>query len=149
MPSASGRGSAALADITPNTKQRIGFAAAPLTLIGALVAALATNGSAHEGRRYTPYYDSAGILTVCASVTGPAVVDGKRYTDDERTRVGHIFPKLLEMYDQLTRDQHALVRTSIVLVVGAAEAAGPAAPVRSMGPPRQPLPRSLFQSRHE
>jgi len=31
-------------------------------------------------------------------------------------RVGQIPPELLEMYDQLTRDQHALVRTSIVLV---------------------------------
>ncbi|MFL0335668.1 hypothetical protein [Stenotrophomonas maltophilia] len=31
-------------------------------------------------------------------------------------RVGQIPSELLEMYDQLTRDQHALVRTSMVLV---------------------------------
>lgn len=31
-------------------------------------------------------------------------------------RVGQIPPEVLEMYDQLTRDQHALVRTSIVLL---------------------------------
>ncbi|KAK6697468.1 hypothetical protein SNK04_014040 [Fusarium graminearum] len=42
----------------------------------------------HEGRRYTPYYDSAGILTACAGITGPAVVKGKRYTDEECTRLG-------------------------------------------------------------
>lgn len=51
-----------MADTKLSTKQRVGFAAAPLALIGALVAALGTNDSAHEGRRYTPYYDSAGIL---------------------------------------------------------------------------------------
>lgn len=76
-----------MADSTLSTKQRIGFAAAPLALIGALVAALGTNDSAHEGRRYTPYYDSAGILTVCAGITGPAVVKGKRYSDEECTRL--------------------------------------------------------------
>ncbi len=32
-------------------------------------------------------------------------------------RVGQIPAELLDMYDQLTRDQHALVRTSIVLLV--------------------------------
>ncbi|MCU1181967.1 hypothetical protein JAK31_02860 [Stenotrophomonas maltophilia] len=31
-------------------------------------------------------------------------------------RVGQIPPELLDMYDQLTRDQHALVRTSFVLL---------------------------------
>ena len=87
MPSDSGRGSAAVADTKLSTKQRVGFAAAPLALIGALVAALGTNDSAPEGRRYTPYYDSAGILTVCAGITGPAVVKGKRYTDEECTRL--------------------------------------------------------------
>lgn len=51
-----------MADTQLSTKQRVGFAAAPLALIAALVAALGTNDSAHEGRRYTPYYDSAGIL---------------------------------------------------------------------------------------
>lgn len=76
-----------MADTKLSTKQRFGFAAVPLALIGALVAALGTNDSAHEGRRYTPYYDSAGILTVCAGITGPAVVKGKRYADEECTRL--------------------------------------------------------------
>ncbi|MCU1063965.1 hypothetical protein [Stenotrophomonas maltophilia] len=31
-------------------------------------------------------------------------------------RVGQIPPELLDMYDQLTRDQHALARTSFVLL---------------------------------
>jgi len=76
-----------VADSKLSTKQRVGFTAAPLALIAALVAALGTNDSAHEGRRYTAYYDSAGILTVCAGITGSAVVKGKRYTDEECTKL--------------------------------------------------------------
>ncbi|HAL23660.1 MAG TPA: hypothetical protein DCP40_13175 [Stenotrophomonas sp.] len=41
-----------MADNKLSTKQRVGFAAAPLALIAALVAAPGTNDSAHEGRRY-------------------------------------------------------------------------------------------------
>lgn len=67
------------------SRNRIGFAAAPLALVAALVAALAQDDAAHEGRRYTPYRDSAGVLTVCAGITGAAVVPGKRYTPDECT----------------------------------------------------------------
>ncbi|KAK6697393.1 hypothetical protein SNK04_014145 [Fusarium graminearum] len=67
--------------------RKFGFAAAPAALVLALVAALGQNDPAHEGRRYTPYYDSAGILTACAGITGPAVVKGKRYTDEECTRL--------------------------------------------------------------
>ncbi len=77
------------------TKQRVGFAAAPVALIAALVAALGTNDSAHEGRRYTPYYDSAGVLTVCAGITGPAVVKGKRYTDAECTQLETVYVKTM------------------------------------------------------
>lgn len=66
---------------------RFALAAAPVALIAALVAALGQNDPAHEGRRYTPYRDSAGIPTVCAGITGKAVVPGKRYTDDECTRL--------------------------------------------------------------
>ncbi|MDQ7280286.1 glycoside hydrolase family protein [Stenotrophomonas sp. Sm6012] len=84
-----------MADPKLSTKRRVGFAAAPLALIGALVAALGTNDSAHEGRRYTPYYDSAGILTVCAGITGPAVVKGKRYTDDECTRLETVYVRTM------------------------------------------------------
>lgn len=35
---------------------------------------------AHEGLRLTPYYDAAGILTVCYGHTGPDVKPGQRYT---------------------------------------------------------------------
>ena len=60
--------------------KKIGFAAAPLALVLALVAALGQNDSAHEGRKFVPYRDSAGVLTVCAGITGPAVVAGRTYT---------------------------------------------------------------------
>ncbi|MGE8259408.1 MAG: hypothetical protein ACN6RJ_08295 [Stenotrophomonas sp.] len=43
-----------MADTKLSTKRRVGCAAAPLALIGALVAALRTNDSVHEGRRYVP-----------------------------------------------------------------------------------------------
>lgn len=67
--------------------RKFGFAAAPAALVLALVAALGQNDPAHEGRRYVPYYDSAGILSVCAGITGPAVVKGRRYTDAECTKL--------------------------------------------------------------
>lgn len=75
-----------MADQTSKGK-KIGFAAAPAALILALVAALGTNDSAHEGRKYKPYRDSAGVLTVCAGITGPAVVAGRTYTPAECTRL--------------------------------------------------------------
>lgn len=75
-----------MADDTSKGK-KIGFAAAPLALVLALVAALGQNDSAHEGRKYVPYRDSAGILTVCAGITGPAVVAGKTYTPAECERL--------------------------------------------------------------
>lgn len=67
--------------------KKAGFATASIAVVLALVAALGQNDSAHEGRRYTPYYDSAKVLTVCAGITGPAVVSGKTYTPDECTRL--------------------------------------------------------------
>lgn len=36
-----------------------------------------------EGVHYVPYYDIAGVLTVCAGITGDDVVKGKRYTQSE------------------------------------------------------------------
>ncbi len=70
---------------------KIGFAAAPLALVLALVAALGQDNSAHEGRKYVPYRDSGGIWTVCAGITGPAVIPGKRYTDAECTRLETVY----------------------------------------------------------
>lgn len=36
-----------------------------------------------EGVRYTPYYDVAGVMTVCYGHTGPDIVLGKTYTQAE------------------------------------------------------------------
>lgn len=36
-----------------------------------------------EGVMYDPYYDVAGVLTVCNGITGPDVIPGKRYTQSE------------------------------------------------------------------
>ncbi|WP_276557069.1 lysozyme [Pantoea dispersa] len=36
-----------------------------------------------EGRRYVPYSDVAGVLTVCDGHTGPDIVRNKTYTDRE------------------------------------------------------------------
>lgn len=36
-----------------------------------------------EGRKYYPYYDVAGVLTVCNGHTGPDIIKGKRYSDAE------------------------------------------------------------------
>lgn len=57
--------------------------AAIVLLLGLLTSA--------EGRRYTPYYDAAGILTVCDGITGPDVVQGKTYTDAECDTLGQRF----------------------------------------------------------
>ena len=36
-----------------------------------------------EGREYKPYQDIVGIWTVCDGITGPDVIHGKTYTDQE------------------------------------------------------------------
>lgn len=63
--------------------RRFQFALTPLAVIGCLVSFLSGNGPAHEGRRYRPYRDSSGIWTVCAGITGVAVVRGRQYTQAE------------------------------------------------------------------
>lgn len=50
--------------------------ASALTLAGVMVPEL-------EGVRYTPYYDVAGILTVCYGHTGADIIPGKRYDEAE------------------------------------------------------------------
>ena len=42
--------------------------------------ALALTLGYSEGREHLPYYDQAGILTVCRGITGPEVVKGKFYS---------------------------------------------------------------------
>lgn len=46
----------------------------------ALAAALALALGVSEGREHIPYYDQAGILTVCRGITGPGVIEGKWYS---------------------------------------------------------------------
>ncbi|NAW61069.1 glycoside hydrolase family protein [Vibrio sp. V31_P5A7T61] len=36
-----------------------------------------------EGIEYVPYYDVAGVLTVCYGTTGPDVIQGQAYTQEE------------------------------------------------------------------
>jgi len=36
-----------------------------------------------EGREHVPYYDVAGVLTICDGHTGKDIIPGKRYTDRE------------------------------------------------------------------
>lgn len=36
-----------------------------------------------EGREYIPYYDVAGVLTVCDGHTGADIIPGRRYSDAE------------------------------------------------------------------
>ena len=53
---------------------------ASLVLAGASLIALIAG---HEGTRYTPYRDIAGVLTVCEGITGAGVITGKTYTRAE------------------------------------------------------------------
>jgi len=53
---------------------------ASLVLAGASLIALIAG---HEGIRYKPYRDIAGVLTVCEGITGAGVIAGKTYTRAE------------------------------------------------------------------
>jgi lysozyme len=59
----------------PDPKKRT--SKAPAGLAAALAVLLAAGV---EGREHWPYYDQAGILTVCGGITGPGVVKGKFYS---------------------------------------------------------------------
>lgn len=50
------------------------------TRIIAATAIASTMAAAHEGLKFTPYYDPPGVLTVCRGHTGPDVVKGARYS---------------------------------------------------------------------
>jgi len=83
---------------------KFGLAAAPVALVMALLAALQDDAS--EGRRYVPYKDSVGVWTVCAGITGPAVIRGKRYTPDECTALETAYvQKMLAHMGQCVRGE--------------------------------------------
>lgn len=48
-----------------------------------IAATLLSGTDGLEGRRYNPYRDMAGVLTVCDGHTGTDIVIGKTYTDSE------------------------------------------------------------------
>lgn len=56
-------------------------------LIGAASAALIGGATLWEGVRYEPYYDVAGVPTVCMGYTGPGITFGKRYSHEECTKL--------------------------------------------------------------
>lgn len=49
----------------------------------AIAAALLGGHDGLEGRRYEPYRDVVGVITVCDGHTGKDIIPGKRYTDAE------------------------------------------------------------------
>ncbi|ENN1043932.1 lysozyme [Salmonella enterica] len=49
----------------------------------AIAAAMLGGHDGLEGRRYEPYRDVAGVLTVCDGHTGKDIIPGRRYTDAE------------------------------------------------------------------
>lgn len=56
-------------------------------LIGATSAALIAGATYWEGVKYVPYYDVAGVPTVCMGYTGPGITFGKRYSHEECTKL--------------------------------------------------------------
>ena len=63
--------------------RRFPFGKTSIAVLCCLVSSLGSKGPAHEGRRLVPYRDSGGLWTVCAGVTGEAVVPGRHYTQSE------------------------------------------------------------------
>ncbi|EEP92446.1 lysozyme [Yersinia kristensenii] len=49
----------------------------------AIAAALLGGHEGLEGRKYTAYYDVAGVLTLCDGHTGHDIIRGKHYSDQE------------------------------------------------------------------
>ncbi|EAS9109415.1 lysozyme [Salmonella enterica] len=49
----------------------------------AIAAAMLGGHDGLEGRRYEPYRDVVGVITVCDGHTGKDIVPGKHYTDEE------------------------------------------------------------------
>lgn len=65
--------------ITAKIRPLIAGGAAAAVIAGAMLSG--NNGL--EGRRYTPYNDVGGILTVCDGHTGKDIIRGKKYSDSE------------------------------------------------------------------
>ncbi|ELI8409909.1 lysozyme [Salmonella enterica] len=49
----------------------------------AIAAAMLGSHDGLEGRRYVPYRDVAGVLTICDGHTGEDIIPGRRYNDAE------------------------------------------------------------------
>lgn len=54
-------------------------------LVGVVSATLISSTALWEGDKRDPYWDLAGILTVCSGHTGSDIIKGKRYTKEECT----------------------------------------------------------------
>ncbi|MDF7651896.1 lysozyme [Pantoea sp. Acro-805] len=71
--------------ISPSLRKRL------LAIAGAgaftIAATLLGGKNGLEGRRYTPYRDVAGALTVCDGHTGADIVKGKTYTESDCDRL--------------------------------------------------------------
>lgn len=73
---------------------------------GAFAVAVALLGGTDglEGRRYVPYRDVAGVLTVCNGHTGADIVSGRRYSDAECDRLlAQDIRRAKESVDQLVQ----------------------------------------------
>lgn len=72
---------------TPAPGSKPGTKKAPGAIVGVAAIALAIIGSLNhwEGNKFVPYYDQAGVLTVCKGITGPSVIKDKKYTQEECT----------------------------------------------------------------
>lgn len=71
--------------VTPTAPANGKSVKGPAFAIALIVAACCAALLPSEARKYTPYYDQAKVLTVCAGITGPAVRvhPGVPFTKDE------------------------------------------------------------------
>ncbi|MGE5043033.1 lysozyme [Yersinia enterocolitica] len=67
--------------MTPSLKNKLIAASAGSAM--ALTVALIGGHDGLEGRKYNPYYDVVGVLTVCDGHTGSDIILKKTYTDKE------------------------------------------------------------------
>lgn len=104
---------------TMHPKLRTKLAAAGASGASALAIAAILGGwfESSDNRPLTPYYDSVGIATVCHGVTGPDVVWGKLYTEEECValeskhyeKAQAAAKKYVKVWDQLNRWQQAAI----------------------------------------